>query len=162
MKVLFLDIDGVMNSHDWFRRRESNKHTMLNDIDPAAALRVQRVCDETGAAIVVSSTWRKLHTLPELRRVFMARGITASVIDVTPNGAPGGHERGYEIQAWLDENEQLGRFEIDGMAIVDDDSDMVHLKPWLVRTPFETGIRDEHVLDLKCVMAQAMPPTKRD
>jgi hypothetical protein len=153
MNVVFLDIDGVLNSHDWYKRRPSRERP-INEIDPDAAARVQRLCDETGASIVVSSTWRLIHQLNALRSVFKARGLTAPVIGKTPghNNDP----RGLEIQRWLDAARLTGTYP-DGMVILDDDSDMVHLTPWLVRTPFETGFIDAHILDAKCVMKQPMP-----
>ncbi len=159
MKLVFLDIDGVLNSHDWYTRRSSRQRPS-DEIDPDAAKRVQRLCDETGAKIVISSTWRLLHKLPALKRVLAAKGLTAPVIGVTPC-LPGSKIRGEEIQLWLDRYLELegdfSRGPVEGMVILDDDSDMGKLAPWLVRTPFETGFVDGHILDAKCVMAQAMP-----
>lgn len=158
MRVVFLDIDGVLNSLDWYQRRVGRAGPD-DEIDPAAVARVQRLCEETSARIVVSSTWRLLHKLPKLRNILAQHGLLAPIIGVTPC-LPGSRIRGDEIQLWLDryiDSGPLSRGPIDGMVILDDDSDMGHLAPWLVRTPFETGFVDAHILDAKCVMAQAMP-----
>jgi hypothetical protein len=48
--------------------------------------------------------------------------------------------RGNEIQAWLDAVPVVKTF-----AILDDDSDMGHLLPFLVRTSGQTGLQPEHV-----------------
>lgn len=155
MKLIFLDIDGVLNSHDWYERRPSRGDRPIDEIDPDAAARVQRLCDETGAQIVVSSTWRLLYKLPRLREVLGAKGLRAPLIGVTPRLPQ--DERGAEIQLWLDKVPALRGWTVESMVILDDDFDMLHLHPWLVRTPFETGFTDAHILDAKCVLAQAMP-----
>jgi hypothetical protein len=51
--------------------------------------------------------------------------------------------RGHEIQAWLDARAR--RQTIESFVILDDSADMAHLLPRLVRTPFATGLGDEHV-----------------
>lgn len=79
---------------------------------------------------------------------------TPTILGVTPC-IPTNRGRGEEIQRWID------RFdgEIEGIVILDDDSDMLHLTPWLVRTPFETGFRKNHILDAQIVLR--MPPPSR-
>lgn len=51
MKLLFLDVDGVLNHTDcdW---------TTSRTLDLACVERVKRIVQETGAQIVLSSTWR--------------------------------------------------------------------------------------------------------
>lgn len=55
MKLIFLDIDGVLNGHD--AHRHPNGYC---GIDPACVYRLNRIVAETGAAIVLSSAWRYL------------------------------------------------------------------------------------------------------
>lgn len=55
MKVIFLDIDGVLNSREYDRKRDWSKQTA---IDETRLPFVKRIVDETGARIVLSSTWR--------------------------------------------------------------------------------------------------------
>ena len=55
MKVIFLDIDGVLNSGAYDRRRNWNE---LTDIDESRLPLVKQIVDQTGAVIVLSSTWR--------------------------------------------------------------------------------------------------------
>ena len=56
MKVIFLDIDGVLNSGAYDRRRNWNE---LTDIDESRLPLVKQIVDQTGAVIVLSSTWRE-------------------------------------------------------------------------------------------------------
>lgn len=55
MKVIFLDIDGVLNSRKYDRQRNWNEQT---DIDETRLPLLKQITDSTGAEIVLSSTWR--------------------------------------------------------------------------------------------------------
>lgn len=55
MKLIFLDIDGVLNGHD--KHRHPNGYC---GIDPACVYRLNRIVAETGAYLVISSAWRYL------------------------------------------------------------------------------------------------------
>lgn len=144
-RIVFLDVDGVLNSHEWYKSRGGLLVTVLNNdctmeehaksqLDPAAIERVNVLCERTGAVVVVSSTWRGnmfrlMLGLREHRRF--------EVIDKTPKFDDG--IRGLEIQWWMDRH----NVNADQIVILDDDSDMVHLMPRLVKTSFEAGFTDE-------------------
>jgi hypothetical protein len=49
------------------------------------------------------------------------------------------YERGYEIQDWLDWSGKYDQNKVDKFVIIDDDSDMVHLTPQLVKTNARVG-----------------------
>ena len=53
MKVLFLDIDGVVNN-----KRTNDNFEGFIAIDPAMAALVQRIVQNTGCEIVLTSSWR--------------------------------------------------------------------------------------------------------
>ena len=55
MKIIFLDIDGVLNSREYDRKRNWNEQT---DIDETRLPLVKEIIDKTGAKIVLISTWR--------------------------------------------------------------------------------------------------------
>ena len=145
MKVLFLDLDGVVNSHDWFRRRMVEQPTgnyWERQIDPHAVSLLNEIIEATGAKVVVSSTWRKNHTLQELRAGLSSRDFRGEIIAVT--GEDLSAIRGREIQKWLDDYKNWGGYRpldvVERFAIVDDDSDMEHLRPHLIQTNFELGL----------------------
>lgn len=52
IKVIFLDIDGVLNDHYW------NDESMCGQIDPDKVQRLNTILRETGAFICLSSAWR--------------------------------------------------------------------------------------------------------
>lgn len=139
MKLLFLDIDGVLNSADFFHRKTRDKVSIC----PTLTSRVDAICIATGAHVVISSTWRLLHSLQWLRRTLRRKGLrTPKILGVTPDFASGRryrHERGLEIAHWIDTRAP----NVEGIVILDDDSDMAHLAPWHVKTLFHRGITDD-------------------
>lgn len=161
MKVLFLDIDGCLNSTRWFDQYTSKRALRLHRItrtgiadyklDPVAIGRVNRVTRETGAVICVSSNWRLGNEKAWAETCWMLkyRGLEAEIIGRTPEIVPksgiiiGKVDRGLEIQAWLDKHPEVKAF-----AIIDDFDDMAHLKHRLVQTKMATGLLDEHAEQL--------------
>ena len=131
MKVVFLDIDGVLvNKRSWFIRSGSRATA-----DPPAAL--NEITDRANAVIVVSSTWRigmSIHSMEQILRSF---GVTANCVGLTPVL---GTARGKEIAVWLKMNKHVKRF-----VILDDDDDMGPLSDKLVQTIFDDGLSKNHV-----------------
>lgn len=119
-KVLFLDIDGVLNILSEGRDKYGqifNKHFEDN---------LHKIVETTGADIVISSTWR-LSGLDFIRNMWKERGIAGNVIDVTPTTKE--RIRGVEIDMWLK------RHDVDTYVIIDDDSDMLpEQMPYFIKT----------------------------
>ena len=88
MKVLFLDIDGVVNN-----KRTEKSFGGFMAIDPAMAALVQRIVRNTGCEIVLSSSWR----LFQLGRDEVERNV-CKFADITPF-LRARTPRGYEIKA---------------------------------------------------------------
>ena len=53
MKVIFLDIDGVLNC-----RKTPNPRKLPYIVDPKLLKRFKRLVERTGAKVVLASTWR--------------------------------------------------------------------------------------------------------
>lgn len=120
MKYLFLDIDGVLNHEKWYREhvndhRDSFKEWWEACFDPECVDRLNKILEETGARLVVSSSWKGDR---ELKRYFEKVGITTD-FDITPNLHFNGRwpDRGDEI------NEFLKTHPCDNYVIIDDDFD---------------------------------------
>lgn len=170
MHVIFLDIDGVLNSEAFVLKLEK-RHRALGHEEPArpkrettcdcfklyrqidrdAVARVNRIVAETASKIVISSTWRKLFDPPDLERILVEHGLVAEIIGATSDGHKDpemvvvhGHpermERGYEIDLWLRRHPEVERF-----VILDDGGDMAMHKNRLVQTDCQEGLLDEHV-----------------
>jgi len=135
-QLVFLDIDGVLNS-DAFFARCPDAH-IDRDLDREAVARLEWLCSEGEAAIVISSTWRLDMSLDELRDVLAGHGLRAPVIGVTPTLLT---ERGEEIRAWLRDNPGWRSY-----VILDDRADMGRLGRRLVQTRMHDGLLDEHVV----------------
>lgn len=133
MKVIFLDIDGVLNvigqGHDKYGQIFHN-HFVEN---------LARVIKATDAKIVISSTWR--HSgLDEMLSMWKDRNLPGEVIGITPTAQVLVYlglfdnvdeiVRGNEIQFWLDKTQVVTQY-----VILDDDEDMLESQlPFFVRT----------------------------
>ena len=94
MKYLFLDIDGVLNHEEWYRNRVNiykifHKYWWEDCFDPECVKRINIILQETGARLVVSSSWR---LDMDLKKYFGTVGIPTdfdiTVRDITlSNGA---------------------------------------------------------------------------
>ena len=134
-KYLFLDIDGVLNSVSWYREEWSKNHAYpQGDFDPKCVELVNRIVEETGCKVVVSSSWR---TESNLQSIFDKVGLEFKIHSITPFGS----HRGCEIQEWLDSQTEPYVY-----AIVDDDRDMLsHQRKYFIKTNTAIGITDEDV-----------------
>ncbi len=127
MKVIFLDIDGVLNTEVFTRatyaiakRVNKSIYDIIMDeyghyFDPMAVDMLGHIIKETGAKIVVSSTWRA-SGLNVMQTMWEIRDLPGEVIDIT---CFMNTERGEEIAEWLRANQ------VDSYVIIDDDSDML-------------------------------------
>lgn len=153
MRVLFLDIDGVLNSRAYVERAgwdpPLGSRDDLHILDPSAIALLNAVVAATGAVVVISSSWRITYDLAALQSMFEQRGFTGRLIDVTPE-LPG-RQRSREIAAWLAATPAVESF-----AIVDDIDDAgVGYAPYFVQTTFETGLTADHADELVRILRAA-------
>lgn len=85
-RFVFLDIDGVLNTERWHNQASGDE---LKDeygyrFDPIAVENLSRIIEETGAAIVISSSW-KCMGLTTMQKMWKDRQLPGKVIDITPN-----------------------------------------------------------------------------
>ena len=127
MKIIFLDIDGVLNSFQTFKDiyyeyKKTGKRRI--EIDEDKVLLLKEIVDNTDALIVLSSTWRyfgkmingklvtdnvKLQSLIDILSKY-----NMFIYDITPRSKSGNREE--EIREWL-ENKN-----VDDFIVIDDDS----------------------------------------
>jgi hypothetical protein len=141
--VIFLDIDGVLNSELFYRERheksqkEAKKAVKRDEIERLEYYKsnicleriqwLNELCEETDSVIVVSSTWRSGKSIQDLQEMFNYCGATFIVVGKT------GHcecrIRGVEIRQWLEKHcmEYFGvnYYDFYRYAIIDDDGDML-------------------------------------
>jgi len=116
MKVLFLDVDGVLNGEECFDVPEESPEFIYDSSTIVPLLKrcidnLQEICELTSAKVVVSSTWR---LFPDMLS-FLTRIVGPNlVIGVTKDrGAhPIGPGRGEEVRQWLQEHKEVTKFVI--------------------------------------------------
>lgn len=127
MKVLFLDIDGVVNS----KQTLAKPHKSLLGIDPELAFKVGKIILDTGCEVVLSSSWRHFpEGIDEVKAM-----VYPTLYGMTPSVEGG--SRGQEIKLWLADHPEVTHY-----AILDDESDFDDDQP-LFKTSWETGLTDE-------------------
>ena len=136
MNIIFLDIDGVLNSYRTVAASGGYPHDFqpwsMDRFDPVAIKLVKSLCLESLASVVLSSSWKHEFTAKEV-----ADGLDLPVIDVTPNLPD---VRGHEIQAWL--NAHTG---VKNYVILDDCGDMLESqKDHFVQTKHAEGLSYEN------------------
>jgi len=127
MKIIFLDIDGVLNSEMWYRsrfeqldREEETGNYPYYEFDPILIDRLNRIIEETDAKVVVSSTWRIGRSVEDLQNLLNKVGFKGEIIDTTPHFHAKGEDnddnpigytvpRGCEIEWWLKEKGKFQR-----------------------------------------------------
>ena len=126
MNVIFLDIDGPLvnlRAHVAF----NGKRQIIRDFDPVGLGIVNRLCEESGAKIVISSTWRLFdgrsrrevlgkhidnpNSLFDLREHLCYKGLTNNFHeDWKTNLVKMSSTRGMEIRDWLDDHSNISHW----------------------------------------------------
>jgi hypothetical protein len=83
VKIIFLDIDGVM-ALGWVKKINT-KWGEIYRFDSKSVKTLNEILDETSAEIVLSSDWKKQHTLEEMREIFEWNGVKKGPIAFTIN-----------------------------------------------------------------------------
>ena len=150
-KIIFLDIDGVLNCRNTFKERKEerifyNKFLEKNDFNLARI----SMCDidfyklqllkyivlETNGKIVISSSWKKLRYYLLIEELLINKGLP--IIGVTPYI---NNKRGTEIKKYLIENKVEDFIIIDDEIFDDYDDELIN---HLVKTDFyDEGLNEE-------------------
>lgn len=144
MNLIFLDVDGVLNSVNHLIKIYKQTHRPHSNFsypfDPCCLENLKTLVEKTNSKLVITSTWRiepvgRQTLLGTLKQYNMDQ----QVIGWTPilNTS-----RGIEIQTFLD-NFKICRNP--NFIILDDDSDMNHLLPHLIKTNAQTGLTRKNV-----------------
>lgn len=153
-KVLFLDIDGVLNSHRTAYATGGFPHGFEPEqkakFDWIAVGLIRKICDQEDVSIVLSSSWRIIHSVHDC-----ANGLDLPIFDRTKSLAG---VRGEEIQEWLSRHP-----EVDHYAIVDDNSDMLESqRGHFVQTSHEDGLSYSDYLALQRILRGQLGGVQRN
>lgn len=130
MRVIFLDVDGVMTSArtGWF------------NWDIYAISFLNWICENANTKIVISSTWRYNHDIEFFDKIFP--GLIHD--DWRTKSLNETRKRGYEIKEWLSRHPEV----IDYL-ILDDESDMLpKQKVHLIKTDSMNGLMFKQMLKI--------------
>lgn len=163
MKVIFLDIDGVLNSWASCYKITTEKLQLLNNL-----------IEQTGAKIVISSSWRigskdvkefldknfskrtfRLDNFKDATNRECIENIfyNDNIIGLTDTFGP---NRGDEIQRWLDSHGNIETY-----VILDDDSNMLDSQlENFVQTDTYYGITDREIHLATLILTKQFVPNK--
>jgi len=147
LKIIFLDIDGVLNSKSYYKTVERTKKDW-NRFNPLAVEMIRRLIEEFDASIVISSTWR-YGLVKELKNELIKSGLVKYLHKdwKTPQTYPS--HRGEEINLWLDNHPEV----IDYVIIDDDENILEEQKNWFIRTNIKEGMTEEHYYKVRQIFA---------
>lgn len=151
MRIIFLDIDGVLNSlRSVFALGNPSKH-----FDPVAVGLLDKLSEEADAHIVISSSWRHGNTealvneLYDICHQYKEPHFLDRVVGETPRLSNG--VRGDEIEQWL---VMYREEDIESYVIIDDDKDMLPKQQNnFVHTSFNEGFLLEHYWECMRILA---------
>lgn len=151
MNIIFLDMDGVVNSDEftteWFKNHGHDQSSLMEFsnlyckhdghsgyVVPELVERLKRICDETDCRIVWSSSWRENYVkegsensfdMDTIKALWKAKGLPVErLIGCSPCLDMSRYSyvpRGCEAQKWLDENAE--KYGVEKVAILDDGDD---------------------------------------
>lgn len=127
--VIFCDIDGVLNCSALNRDRKlfdeihDIKYDVMHILSSSRIKNLNHITAETGADIVISSTWRKYEDVDEM---LIKAGVQGKIIGHTPVLDFIGALRGNEIYVWMNSNLKHDERDSFQYVILDDDSDMLY------------------------------------
>lgn len=144
MNIIFLDVDGVINSVNNLIKVYHETHKSHSGysypFDPNCLENLKELVERTKSSLVISSTWR--HSQKGMEKLLEALSkyeLDELVIGCTPSL---GLSRGAEIKKYLS---SLNSTSTINFVILDDDSDMDDLLPYLVHTNRQVGLTKENV-----------------
>jgi hypothetical protein len=155
VKILFLDVDGVLNTASAFERPS---------LHPDKLARLLAIVVETGCDVVLSSSWRAyLDSKDDLRRAMRRAGFEGGKMWIaqtpTRKDAPLKTRRAAEIAAWLARTE----LSVAAWVALDDDvglSSAAQLEGHVVQVNGAVGLTDADVaLAIALLLA---PPLAKD
>lgn len=146
-KILFLDIDGVLNSEVFFKSA-SHSDSITSRFDPICVELIKKLVEEFSLQIVISSTWRYGATDRLMHELKNSKLIGYLYHEwFTPVIHPA--HRGKEIKLWLDLHPEV----IDYIIIDDDENILEEQMGRFVKTDLHEGMTEEHFNRVRAILS---------
>lgn len=149
MKVLFLDIDGVLTHRGTLKQPEAETflERKIAQLDKRAIERLNTIVDSTGCAVVVSSVWRKVMEKNTIQYALNRAGFRHMILDVT---GPDADSRGEEITQWCDN----WKYPITQICVLDDSDAISPYEDVHVQPSLQDGMQPEHMKRVITILGQ--------
>lgn len=145
MKLLFLDIDGVMTSNSLIK--EEGTAGKLYPFSKNSVIALNNILESNNVKIILTSSWRTVFSVEKQCQIFEENGVSQM-----PRGATidlGFENRSMEIQEYLERREVKGFVILDDMAIEGFDDHFLRINP-------ETGLTLDHVPTINSILEMAL------
>ena len=140
MKILFLDVDGVLNklgsTPETRTKQRVREGGLIIGVEPELCRIVEEIVESTGCKVVLSSSWRDSDPNDE-GMVYLKENLNFGFYDITPRTRTG--FRGEDILQWFCNNSNSDVINCTKYAILDDENDFFKFQPWF-QSNHETGI----------------------
>lgn len=152
--IIFLDIDGVLNTERWHLNEGQNspQDQFGDSFDPEAVANLVLIIEKTGADIVISSSW-KFSGHESMQAMWRERKLPGKVIGITPStlsdemllkADPDELDKmpfkGYDVKEWLSNHSK----QIKNYVIIDDENSFLpEQRSRLILTDPKCGISKE-------------------
>ena len=154
MKLIFLDIDGVLN----YSGCKARSSTGCLGIDTEKVKLLRHIIDQTGAIVILTSTWKTdwfpsafIEDLPKDGQYLQKQLAKHKVFIRAKTEDPSWEQRGQGILDFI----ETSKYNIEQFVILDDESfDFIELglENRFVKTSFNDGLLPEHVEKAVCIL----------
>lgn len=168
MKIIFLDIDGVLNSEQYFSSKEYTKacedigikNSFSQDVidkapylllDPVKINILNYLVEKSYASIVLSSSWRLKYSINEVNDFLKIRGSNFCIIDSTPIKMSYCN-RETEINLFLSSLKEYKKIVPESFAILDDNNFFYNYTKQFVHVSDKTGLTISDVVQALSIL----------
>lgn len=178
IRILFLDIDGVLNSQEYTKwcYTDDGKQYLVEGgdifVDRNAVNLIKRLCDEYDVRIVISSSWRDISlsaTIKSFEEYKDLKCLNKYIVGITPKYHSENLMRGEEINVFYDNIRHFNLRNYDKFydrkyfsnknftnvlyCIVDDDTDMLRFQEChFIKIDNRTGITEKDINKVKHIL----------
>jgi len=140
MNIIFLDVDGVLNSLEYLKEQYYNNKRPYSGFDypfdSKCLNNLVNLVNKTDAYLVITSSWR----MHEIGKSILLNELKKYNLDIRVIGYTDilHKSRGEEIKAYLDKLDKDIKY-----IILDDDSDFLGIEDHLIKTNYEFGLTEQ-------------------